>query len=242
VGDRTAEDADLPSRPTKPGRLKAPATLPFDVDGHEMIDLDRVKKAPGVYLMLDLDDKPVYAGQADNLSRRMRDHLISQKSDVVTDGLLDVYEVRSVAIWYRITEFALPLGTDDEDEEDLLAKRLSLDEMEAALIRRYQPRWNRSKPTYAGPIPSLTVDNRDDIIELVEGDELRVRKDALRRIETKLIHLLRAVRKATISGSTRQVRKALVLHACELIGCCNLLVPHRHRSVPHGDGHGKMFR
>jgi hypothetical protein len=201
-----------------------------------MIALDRVKKAPGVYLMLDLDERPVYAGQADNLARRLREHFISQKSDVVTDGLLDIYEVRRVAIWYRIEKFDLPLGTDDDGDKDSVAKRSPLGVMESSLIRHHRPRWNRTRPDYAGEFHPLTIENTDDMIELVPTDELKARREALRRIETKLIHLLRAVRKATISGSSKRVRLAMILHTCDLLAFCKLLIPRGHSSIPRDCG------
>ena len=114
-----------------------------------MFALDRVRKAPGVYLLLDLDRKPAYAGQSSNLWKRLRDHLVDQRSDVVTDVLLDVYEVREVVIWYHIKELALPLRTDDNFDRDVMAKRQPLGVMEAAVIASLEPRWNRKKSRWS---------------------------------------------------------------------------------------------
>ena len=47
-------------------------------------------------------------------------------------------------------------------------------------------------------------------------EELSVRRQPLERIEAKLLHLIRAVRKAKISGASPGVRQALARHAEEL--------------------------
>src|SRR5947209_2711651 len=166
-----------------------------------MFWLDAVKKAPGVYLLLDLDSEPVYAGQTTNLWKRLRDHLVNQRSDVITDVLLDVYEVREVVIWYRIEELELPLRTDDDDDPEVLAKREPLDVMESAIIKQFKPRWNRAKGRFRGmDLPGLTLDNCDQRIAVLGESELVERTRPIRRIEAKLLHLLRAVRKASVSG------------------------------------------
>jgi hypothetical protein len=186
-----------------------------------MLWLDTVKKAPGVYLMLDLDSEPAYAGQTTNLWKRLRDHLVNQRSDVITDVLLDVYEVREVVIWYRIEELELPLRTDDDDNPEVLAKREPLDVMESAIIKHFKPRWNRAKGRFRGmDLPGLTLDNCDQRIPILSEAELVERTRPIRRIEAKLLHLLRAVRKASVSGESRRVMAGLRQHATDLRGLC----------------------
>jgi hypothetical protein len=185
-----------------------------------MSALDDVRKAPGVYLLLDLDGEPAYAGQSSNLWKRLRDHLVDQRSDVVTDVLLDVYEVREVVIWYHIKELALPLRTDDDHDPDVMAKRQPLEAMEAALMRR-KPRWNRKKSRWSGlEACELTYDNCDLRLPIISDAELGERQKRLRRIEAKLLHLLRAVRKASVSGEPRKALWGLMQHASDLHNIC----------------------
>jgi hypothetical protein len=177
-----------------------------------MDNLDSVQRVPGVYLMLDLDEKPIYAGKSTNVRKRLKDHLIRQRSDVVTDGLLDVYEVRSVLIWFQSEACALPLVHEDSggffDHLDIL---------ESAVIRQFKPRWNRSKHNWDGPIPTLSLDNPDRRIEVIETPEaLAVRQERTERLQNRLLHMLRALRKARVSGASPKVLHALSLHALEL--------------------------
>jgi hypothetical protein len=185
-----------------------------------MIPLDIVKQAPGVYLMLDLDKNPVYAGQAKNMRKRLREHFINQRSDVLTDVLLDIYEVQSVALWYAVERIDLPFSMDDEQAPDVIARKHPLDVLEAALLREFRPRWNRVKTEWGAGLPVLTLENVNCIIPVVEGKELEVRRDAGQRIETKLLHILRAVRKVRISGGSRTVRWGLTQHINELQELC----------------------
>jgi hypothetical protein len=176
-----------------------------------MIDLRSVKQAPGVYLMLDLDEHPVYAGQSGNVRKRLRKHLIYQNSDVVADGRLDLYEVRSVLIWYRTEDSTLPLDFDDSQ-----ILQHPLDVLEAAVCRQFNPRWNRSVPTWSGPIPSLSLSSPHQRIEVLESEALDLHRRRAERMENRLWHMLRALRNARVSGASARVFEALYLHARDL--------------------------
>jgi hypothetical protein len=138
----------------------------------------------------------------------------------VTDVLLDVYEVREVAIWYHIEEWSLPLRTDDDHDPDVIAKRQPLGVMEASLMK-LKPRWNRAKSRWRGVEPcELTLANCDLLIPIVGDAELGERRKPLRRIEAKLLHLLRAVRKASVSGERHTALWGLMQHASDLHDIC----------------------
>jgi hypothetical protein len=159
-----------------------------------------VRNVPGVYLLLDLDEQPLYVGKSGKLRGRLEQHFVRQDSSATADGLLDVYDVLRVVVWYSDREPAFPL-----------------DAFEAAAFRRYPPRWNRAVPQHPGPLPELALENADMVIGILDSpEELAVRRQPLERIEAKLLHLVRAVRKAKISGASPAVRKALARHAQEL--------------------------
>jgi hypothetical protein len=165
-----------------------------------MAKFSDVLNIPGVYLLIDLDEKPLYVGKSGKLRDRLDQHFVRQDSIATADGLLDIYDVLRVCVWYC--------------ERDPNA---SLDAFEAALYRRFPPRWNRAVPAFSGPLPDLALKNVDRVIGILDSpEELAVRRQPLERIEAKLLHLLRAVRKAKISGASTGVRQALSRHAEEL--------------------------
>lgn len=163
-----------------------------------MSRFSEVRDVAGVYLLLDLDERPLYAGKSGSLRSRLLQHFVRQDSSATADGILDVYEVVRVLVWYA--QPAYPLAA-----------------YEAALIREHTPRWNRGAVAFAGELPTLLLNEPDVEVGLLDSPEqLAVRREPLERIETKLLHLLRAVRKARISGASTATMAALARHAQEL--------------------------
>jgi hypothetical protein len=159
-----------------------------------------VRNVPGVYVLFDLDEQSLYVGKSRKLRDRLEQHFVRQDSSATADGLLDIYDVLRIAVWY----------TDRE-------ATISLEAYEAAAYQRFPPRWNRAVPIHSDPLPSITMDNADIVVGILDSpDELAVRRQPLERIEAKLLHLIRAVRKAKISGASPGVRQALARHAEEL--------------------------
>jgi hypothetical protein len=67
-------------------------------------------------------------------------------------------------------------------------------------------------------LPKVQISTADVVVGILDRPErLAVRHEPFERIEAKLLHLLRAVRKAKISGASPSVRDALHQHARELI-------------------------
>jgi hypothetical protein len=156
-----------------------------------------VRNAPGIYLLVDLDERPLYVGQSTSVGRRMRQHFIVQNSSVTSDGLLDLFEVLRVYIWYC-------------DQENMDAR-------EAALFQQFPPRWNRASIVHDGVHEEMRLDDADIVIDLIDSEEeLIVRREPLERIEAKLLHLVRGVRKAKISGTSPAIHRALHYHARQL--------------------------
>lgn len=162
-----------------------------------VVDLGKVDERPGVHLFLDVDGEALYAGQTTQMRSRLEQHLVRQDSSATADGLLDPFEIVTVVGWYL---------DDDKDRRKFLA----------AIRNQYDPRWNRGVISEAGPLPTVSLDSADFQIAF----QSQAQRDALLvplvRIEAKLLHLLRATRKARISGSSNSVREALSVHAAEL--------------------------
>ena len=62
--------------------------------------IQRGSQRPGVYLLFDLDDRPLYVGKSGTLRSRLEQHFIRQDSSATADGLLDIYDVLRVSVWY----------------------------------------------------------------------------------------------------------------------------------------------
>jgi excinuclease UvrABC nuclease subunit len=156
-----------------------------------------VKNLPGVYLLVDLDEQPLYVGKSKALRNRLEQHFVAQNSSATADGLLDVYDVLRVYIWYW--------------------NYTALDVAESAMQLQFQPRWNRALPTVSTGLPVLSLETASVVVGILDSPELvALRREPLERAENKLLHLLRAVRKARISGASPDTRQALLKHAEEI--------------------------
>jgi hypothetical protein len=159
-----------------------------------------VVNTAGVYVLFDLDDSALYVGKSAKLRDRLEQHFVKQDSSATADGLLDIYDVLRVTVWYAKPEAGM-----------------SVEACEAAAYEAFRPRWNRAVPAHAGPLPELSIENEDVVIGILDSPaKLAVRREPLERIEGKLLHLVRAVRKTKISGASPAVRHALARHADEL--------------------------
>jgi hypothetical protein len=174
-----------------------------------------VRNIPGIYLLLDIDMNPLYAGKSKHLRTRIEQHFVRQDSSATADGLLDIYDVVKVVVWYAYPKYQLFV----EEDASVKERMQPLDILEAAVCKQFEPRWNRAKPvTWAGPMPKLTIEDADIVVGILDSPEqIAVRREPLERIEAKLLHLMRATRKAKISGASPAVRRALFRHAEELV-------------------------
>jgi excinuclease UvrABC nuclease subunit len=157
---------------------------------------------PGVYLIVDLDERPLYVGKSNRVRNRLLEHFVGQNSSVTADGILDLYDVLRVYVWYC-------------DKSDLGA-------CETAASLAFKPRWNRADIFSATSVPELKVSDADEVIGIHDSpEELARRRDPLERAENKLLHLLRAVRKVRVSGASQASRQLLRDHAQELVDILN---------------------
>jgi hypothetical protein len=191
-----------------------------------MPDFSKVKNIPGVYLMQDMDGNSLYAGKGKRVRRRLERHFYRQDSSVTADGLLDIYEVSKIFVWYAEQQFALPFKLPDDQ-----GRRGTLELLEVAIYKRFKPRLNRSELKCGGPLPELIRENADVTIELVTATEMESGRDPMQRIEGKLLHMLRALRKARVSGASQGVKTALVQLSKELHHLCQESLQPNNRSA-----------
>lgn len=68
---------------------------------------ESVRNVLGAYLLLDLDERPLYAGKSRTLRGRLLQHFVRQDSSVTAHGILDVYDVLRVLVWYAVPPYPL---------------------------------------------------------------------------------------------------------------------------------------
>jgi hypothetical protein len=66
-----------------------------------------IRDVPGAYLLLDLDERPLYARKSSTLRTRLLQRSVRQENSATADGLLDVYEVLRVLVWYTAPPYAV---------------------------------------------------------------------------------------------------------------------------------------
>jgi hypothetical protein len=122
-----------------------------------------VRNVPGVYLLLDLDERSRYVGKSGTLRGRLEQHFVRQDSSATADGQLDLYDVLRVIVWYADRDPAFPL-----------------DAYEAAAYLAFPPSWNRAMPAHDGPLPALSLEDADVAIGILDSpEELAVRRRPL---------------------------------------------------------------
>ena len=68
------------------------------LDGESELTVGRCQW--GVYAFFDYDSEPIYVGQTnERVSSRIRRHLTNRRTDAVAMGVLDPFEVHSIAVW-----------------------------------------------------------------------------------------------------------------------------------------------
>ncbi|MGB0766555.1 MAG: GIY-YIG nuclease family protein [Phycisphaeraceae bacterium] len=118
----------------------------------------------GVYALCDLDDVPIYIGQATaskdtSIRKRVQRHLTSARSDVIANRQLDVWEVAFVRGW----------ECNDAGERAKL---------EAQLVHHFDtlsPLVNGTIPTYSGEMVAALPEYIS--VQIIEDQLLATRKD-----------------------------------------------------------------
>lgn len=120
----------------------------------------KITQKPGVYVLCDLDQIPIYVGQSkDGIRTRVRRHLTSARSDVIANRQLDVWEVAYV--------WTFPTGKENCDNLEAFLYHHFNDEY--LLMNGVAPKRPRIH-LYQAPDP-------DQIIEILPKEEIKRRLD-----------------------------------------------------------------
>lgn len=161
-------------------------------------------KKPGVYLFLDLDDHYLYAGRSGNIHQRLTDHFIAHNSSIVTDGTIDLFEMKKVFVW-----FVDSIEETKQKEEELIAF--------------FQPRMNLAATDQRKIGEKHPVETQRDMLGKankildVEWPSGIDRTNNFVRAKRKAAHLALILEKTELSRKdTEKIRTQLSLHLEDL--------------------------
>jgi hypothetical protein len=159
---------------------------------------------PGVYLFLDLDDQYLYVGRSGNIHKRLTQHFIAHNSSIVTDGTIDLFEMKRVFVWFVDSTQA----TEEKEEK---------------LIAIFQPRLNLASRDQRKIGDSSSVEKQRDMLGKA-NKVLEVgwpsgldRQNSFVRAKRKAAHLAVILEKTELAGkNTDKIRTQLALHLEDL--------------------------
>ena len=148
----------------------------------------------GVYALCDLDEVPIYVGQStDDICSRVRQHLISARSDVIANRQIDVWEIAFVWAW------ELPKGGN-------------INELEAHLYNQFHavnPLVNGRK---LNAVPMNVTPPTKIRVQVIPDDEIKLRLRPDRRFPRQIQHFNQLVDYIANTQDKPHLRKALEVY------------------------------
>ncbi len=150
---------------------------------------------PGVYVLADLDDIPIYVGQStDGIRSRVRRHLTSARSDIIANRQVDVWEIAYV--W----EYPV---------EDV--SQIAL--IESVLFHHFDPQsrlMNGSIPTQAPE--GMAVPIAATVVQVMNDKEIAEKKNIDLRLPRQSNHYAQLVEHFLAVKNSKQIARAMHAH------------------------------
>jgi len=150
----------------------------------------------GCYVLCDLDQVPLYVGQSrDGIRNRVRRHLTSARSDIISNRQVDVWEIAWV--------WAYPVETVQE-----------ITPLETALFHAFHPRsalMNGKVP----PGPSVgiqTIPNPFQILQVMTDGEILEKSDPALRLPRQAEHYSQIVGHFLAVKNSKEIAGAIEAH------------------------------
>lgn len=153
-----------------------------------------ITREPGVYVLCDLDEVPVYVGQSvDGIRQRVQRHLTSARSDVIANRQVDVWEIAFV--WgYPAPAEHIPA-------------------LEAHLFSRFNalsPLMNGAILPDPGPLPFDVP--KPQRVQVMTDDEIAIRQHPALRLPRQAQHYERLLDHIVNVKDAKELRLALRAH------------------------------
>lgn len=149
----------------------------------EISDWGEVPTEPGVYCMYDVDETPVYVGEAhsNSLKGRLKNYFMDQTASAVSYGRLDLHDIWYIKLWTTASDEA-------EVAEQLLHEQLN-------------PVFSSATVAEAGSRSTLAldVDTPDAVFYLLTEDEAEAQRNPRLRIQQKVKHIETTVSRSDVA-------------------------------------------
>ncbi len=149
----------------------------------------------GVYLLCDLDDVPIYAGQSlDSIRGRVSRHLTSARSDIIANRQIDIWEVAWVRA-YVVTE------------------RENISPLESALFHFY----NKKNSLVNGKVPPelqapVLIPEPTQIVQVMSDEEILEKRDPALRLPRQAEHYSQIVGHFLAIKNSKEIARAMNSH------------------------------
>jgi GIY-YIG catalytic domain len=149
----------------------------------------------GVYILCDLDDVPIYVGQSkDGIRNRVRRHLTSARSDIISNRQIDVWEIA----WVRAFS---------------VSRKEDIDPLEAALFHFYDKRnslMNGQVP--AAPAGPISIPSPTQVMQVMTEAEIAEKRDPALRLPRQAEHYSQIVGHFLAVKNSKEIARAMNSH------------------------------
>lgn len=155
----------------------------------------KLTTSPGVYILADLNNVPVYVGQSTSSIRgRVQRHLTSARSDVIANRQIDVWEIAFV--------WAYPVKTSAK-----------IGPLEAVLFHHYHPKSRLMNGTVpAKPLRRSKIPDPADVVQVMSDEEIAEKKGPELRLPRQAAHYAQLVSHFVSVKNSDQVATSMDAH------------------------------
>jgi len=167
-----------------------------EIQRYRQAQMKKLTDEIGVYVLSDLDAVPIYVGQSvDGIRARARRHLTSARSDIIANRQIDPWEIAYVQAYPAKRQGDIPL-------------------LEASLFANFndrKPLMNGSVPLAKEPLLKTPLEPAQ-VIQVMQDEEIKVRRDPTLRLPRQIEHIGRLVDHILTVKDSPQLRRSLAAH------------------------------
>lgn len=155
----------------------------------------RLTTSIGVYVLVDLDNVPVYVGRSrDGIRQRVQRHLTSARSDVIANRQIDVWEIAYV--WeYPVADLS------------------EMTTLESVLFHHFNPRSRLMNGTIPpAPLPGAAIPEPANMVQVMSDPEIAEKKEIGLRLPRQASHYAQIVGHFLTVKNSKEIGRAMDAH------------------------------